>query len=49
MVVQPLCFKSSIKLQYAIPYDRNDFYSLYLLKHLIKRIIRVEFPFDKTV
>ena len=48
MVVQPLCFKSSIKLQYAIPYDRNDFYSFTILIYSTKRIIRVEFPSDKN-
>ena len=48
MAVQPLCYKSRIKLQDAILYHINDFYSFTILIYSTKRIIRVVFPSDKN-
>lgn len=48
MAVQPLCYKSRIKLQDAILYHKNDFHSFTILIYSTKRIIRVVFPSDKN-
>lgn len=47
LFIQPLCYKSRKKLQYVIPYDRNDFYSLCFLYYWINWIIMGIFTNDR--